>query len=84
MEKGENKMRKFITSAEYAKSFGTTCPVCNSRSLRSSSPCEVGIHPHEGLMTLAIFCADCKSTWTEEYRLCGYTELREKKVVENE
>lgn len=57
---------------EYIEIGGCRCPTCNSYNLDGYA-----IEPPEGdsIVTQKIVCLDCKSTWTDLYKLSGFNNL---------
>jgi transcription elongation factor Elf1 len=63
------KMNKY--EKKYLKSKATRCPVCNSQNIASSTPEPVDCDGY----TSMVQCLDCDSSWVEQYKLVGITDL---------
>lgn len=62
-----------LSSVDYAATGGESCPVCGSAEL-DKAPAS---WPEKGEISVWVGCDACRHTWTESYRLAGYTELEQ-------
>jgi len=64
------KEKGIMTEEEYAKKDGMVCPVCHSRNISSDA-----IQTSDSELTADVSCLDCEATWTDSYKLSGYSNL---------
>jgi len=58
-----------LTEQEYVDKSGLFCPYCESDQIEPMESVQV-----DGTVGLqGIMCADCKKTWTDIFRLTGYS-----------
>lgn len=60
------KTKKILTSKQYVRRKGACCPVCTGKKI---------FELEGGKKWATITCQDCKSNWTEVYKLTGYDNL---------
>ena len=57
---------------DYVDSFGFKCPVCESTDITPDGPME----QDAGIAWQTIECKACKHSWTDEYKLVGFSNLQ--------
>ena len=65
MEALEDRIEKYLASG------GGNCPVCGKDNIEGSS-----VEIDSGIASQEIFCNDCESSWTDQYTLTGYADLK--------
>jgi len=60
-----------VKQKAYLKSGGTKCPNCGSASISAGSSEADGTSAFQDVV-----CLDCGSTWTEEYKLARFGDLK--------
>ena len=66
-----------MTPDDYVVGEACACPVCGGEVCNMPSECAVlgsAVNGTPGLL-LKARCVDCQSTWTETFKLTGYTDL---------
>jgi hypothetical protein len=63
-----------LSSEEYAAEKGAVCPVCGSDE--NLDACASTERYEEGRIREDVSCRDCGATWTDEYLLAGYRNLK--------
>lgn len=63
-----------LSEKEYAGTGGTICPVCESGNISTASPLDYDI----GIAWQDVKCDDCGASWTDEYKLIGYSNLEKR------
>jgi hypothetical protein len=61
-----------MTSQNYVKKMGLSCPNCSSAHLSPATAME----SDAGLAWCEVSCKSCKAVWTDTYGLVGYSGLR--------
>lgn len=61
------------TSKEYAALHGSHCPVCNSYNIRAGG----AMGQDDAIVWQTAECHECGSTWVDQYRLIGYSDLED-------
>lgn len=62
------------SSDEYAETGGLKCPVCGSDNIQGD--CQADCDGPNA--TSEADCPDCGATWTDNYHISGYTNLKDK------
>lgn len=79
-DKSLNLIQAYITTletpldlkqAKYLEAAGLECPNCGSRIVASVGDFDVS----DIIAMQPVECKTCKSSWTDEYRLVGFSEL---------
>lgn len=60
-----------ITSREYVKRAGQDCPNCGGPHVQGDRSVEVD----GGTAWQNCSCTECEATWTDNYKLVGYSDL---------
>ena len=63
-------MKKPVTQAAYIRGGGGLCPVCRSSDITGYS-----IEVDAGGASQEITCEECGASWSDTYKLTGYTDL---------
>ncbi|QIB67138.1 hypothetical protein [Kineobactrum salinum] len=74
-EEGVRHLNLFIQEAaqtQYLEKEGEHCPTCGSNDLQGGSVDVDSPHASQPMS-----CGDCRATWTDQYQLTGFADLKE-------
>jgi transcription elongation factor Elf1 len=68
----EKKQGKLVSQRDYVRDMGSYCPRCRSNDIYGGS-----IDVDSGGASLTVLCNDCGASWTDQYKLIGYSDFEE-------
>ena len=71
-------MKTKISTHKYVQEGGIRCPICAATKIHGD-----GIVPYDSdTAEQILFCSNCNASWTERWKLTGYSNLKKGNVEE--